>query len=85
MIAPTTTFTACVYACWDNPDLMREYRRLTGATLGGNLPVSALDAMIDRATGHDPSALDDEEVRAFLTFVRDCIWLPLVFKGAARP
>ena len=74
------TFEECVWECWDNPDLMREYRRLTGHALGKDRR-STIERMIDSATGHEPPALDEAEVRHFLNFVRDHIWQPLVWRA----
>jgi hypothetical protein len=72
------SFQQCVFACWENRDLMREYRRLTGHKLGLDVRTT-LDKMIDNVTRHVPDTLDAHEAHQFLTFVRDCIWLPLAF------
>ncbi len=74
---PPPTFPQCVLACWDNADFMREYRRLTGAAIGEDKR-SALDRLIDAATGHTPPVFDDRELEAFFEFVHDYIWSPLV-------
>jgi hypothetical protein len=78
----TATFTNCVMQCWDNPDFMREYRRLTGSTLGADSR-AAIEKMIDAETGHTP-ALDAADVRAFLDFVRRYVWETFVAKMAAE-
>ncbi len=71
------TFHECVFACWDNPDFMREYRRLSGHAIGKDRR-APIDRMIDTTTGYTPPALDDKEAVAFLEFVERVVWLPLV-------
>jgi hypothetical protein len=68
-----TSFSDAVMECWRTPELMAEYRRLSGSTLGldSRSPIAKL---IDEATGHDPH---EEEYAQFFAFVRECVWLPL--------
>ena len=40
--------------CFDNKDFVRQFNRLTGSSLGVDRR-TALDRMIDEATGHEPS------------------------------
>lgn len=61
------TFPEVVMECFDNPDLMREYRRLKGGDFG--LPKSPVDAMVDDATG-----FVDEQAKEFVQFVWDVVW-----------
>lgn len=73
-----STFADAVWAAWDDPKFMAEYRRLTGAKLGAD-ERAAIERLIDEATGREPPAeLDVAEVVAFLDFVRDYVWRPLV-------
>lgn len=67
------TFTDCVWECWGNAAFMREYRRLSGHTLGLDAR-SPIEKLIDGATGHEPT-LSEVEARQFLDFVRDHVWL----------
>lgn len=77
------TFHECVWACWDNVAFMKEYRRLTGHKLNGTQRI-VIEFMIDRETGYRPDPLDDKEARQFFEFVRDHIWLPLVFQHSVH-
>lgn len=52
------------------PELVREFNRLTGYSLGDGSPI---ERMIDEATGFDRAAM-----AAFCKFVVEFIWLPLV-------
>lgn len=72
--APTTrpSFLTCVETAWMNDELMKEYRRLTGSTLGRDRR-APIERMIDDATGHVSTA----GFGAFLRFVYDCIWTRL--------
>lgn len=56
----------------NNRELVREYKRLTGAQLGGGAPIKR---MIDKATG-----FADKEWFDFFNFVRDYIWMPVLMK-----
>jgi hypothetical protein len=69
------SFETCVWKCWEDPEFMREYRRLTGHALGQDRR-AAIERLIDDTTGHVPS-LDEREARAFLDFVYEYIWAPL--------
>ncbi len=71
------TFADCVWACWNNDAFMREYRRLSGHVLGEDRR-TIIERMVDATTGYTPPPLDENEVRSFLNFVRDHIWLPVV-------
>jgi hypothetical protein len=63
------TFRDCVLACYDNPALMSEYRRLTGSDFGATTPLASA---IDHATGHF-----DEQAMRFFAFVYDVVWTRL--------
>lgn len=70
----SATFAECVTEAFGTPDLMHEYRRLTGSTLGLD-ERTPITRAIDDTTGHDPW---HAEWSPFFEFVRDCVWLPLV-------
>lgn len=61
-----------IMECVGNKELMREYKRLTGARLGGGPPIHR---MIDTATG-----FADAEWYKFFDFVRDYIYMPVLLK-----
>ena len=66
------TFEQCVKEAWNTPDLVEQYKRLTGARLGGGLPI---ERMIDDASG-----FKEKEYTDFFNFVRDYIWIPVLLK-----
>jgi hypothetical protein len=70
------TLDACILYCLQQPALVAEFDRLSSTHL--SQPCSALDAMIDEATGRDAEAL-----ARFAVFVAVCIWQP-VYGGAAE-
>ena len=67
-------FLECIARVWGDPELMAEYRRVYGSTIGldNRAPIERL---VDEATGHQP--INDREVAQFLNFVWDCVWLRL--------
>lgn len=67
------TFAQAVMVCFQTPELMTEYRRLTGATIGKD-DRSAIERLIDEAAGHDPW---ESEYAPFFEFVRDVVWMPV--------
>lgn len=66
-------------AAFRNDSLRCEFERLTDHSLGSVLPVSALDLLIDQATGHRPaeSPTVQRYMQAFAAFVREFVWLRL--------
>lgn len=74
-------FETCVRETLDTPDLMAQYRRLTGSTLGLDRR-SPIDKMVDRATGHDPHST---EWTPFFGFVRDYVWRPVLCVLLSNP
>ena len=70
------TFRHCLDEVLAHEELLANYRRLTGHALLSKDKRTGLDRMIDAATGHDPTAIKDEEAQHFFRFVRDCVWLP---------
>lgn len=72
------TFQQAVHICFAQPELMVEYRRLTGSTLGlDDRP--GIVRLVDEAAGHDPW---EPQWEPFFRFVRDMVWLPLLAMGA---
>ena len=63
------TLAMAIRMCLSNQDFMREYRRLSGHSLGRGAP---LDRMIDKATGKL-----DEEAKELFNFIRDYV-LPVL-------
>lgn len=62
------TLETAIKTCLDNPEFMKEYRRLSGAHLGKG---DGLSIMIDQATGYDKKEAND-----LFEFIRDYIWIP---------
>ena len=66
------TLAECIQYCAGVPELVREFDRLDGSRLATLERRSALDAMIDQATGREAA-----DAAAFAAFVAAFIWLPL--------
>lgn len=77
---PPPSFEECVFACWNHPMFMSNWRRLRPwSKLGLDTARSPLDRMIDKTSGAPGFGLEDEaEVKFFLDFVRDWVWIYLV-------
>jgi hypothetical protein len=71
------TFQECVMECFEEKELVQEFNRLYGCSLGEDKR-QPIEQMIDRASGHAPPALDENEARKFIRFVWNCIWLPMI-------
>ncbi len=65
-------FLAVLSQCANTPELVAEFDRLNGTHLATLDQRKPLDALIDDATGRDAEALE-----AFLSFVWECVYLPL--------
>jgi hypothetical protein len=78
--AELPSFSECVLECFRNPELMAEYRRLAGSSLGLD-ERSGIARLIDEAAQFDPW---ESEYAPFFEFVRDCVWLPLLGPELAR-
>lgn len=70
------TFSECVLDCFDNAELVAQFNRLYGCSLGVDRR-SVIEKAIDQATGHEPPPVDEEEARLFIAFVWNCIWTRL--------
>lgn len=70
------TFQECVLQCFDNPDFLIEFDRLAGCHLTTKKPRSAIEAMVDDATGFDDQQLD-LDMQKFIAFIYEVVWLRL--------
>lgn len=75
------SFVDCLTSAFANSELRSQFERLTGHSFAGVLPTSGLEALIDKAAGHNPaeSTVVQRYMQAFAAFVRECVWtrLPL--------
>jgi len=67
-------FKEVAIECIKTPKLVKEFNRLTGSKLGIDTR-APIEKMIDKTTGYNP---ETEDMRKFIAFVFDCIWMPLV-------
>jgi len=67
---PLCSLEETIMVCLNNPEFMREYKRLSGASLGSGSPITV---MIDKSTGYD-----EVEAKALYEFIRDYIWKPVI-------
>lgn len=67
------SFKFVVRECLDNPEFMREYRRVFNTDFGSAIPPIYFE--IDKATG----AYEDK-AKEFFDFVRDYVWKPWLDK-----
>ena len=82
------TFNDCVLECCKTPELIKEYDRLQGSNLSKVLIPQPdtrppIVRMIDEATGYQTN-LDEtahKEMREFIGFIFDCVWIPLLFSA----
>ena len=70
------TFMQCVDAVLEQDEMIFHFNRLSGCNFGRSLKRTRFEVAIDEATGYPGE--DPEDVRKFLDFVRDCVWLPLL-------
>lgn len=63
-------FVMCLHGAIDIPELVSEFNRLYGATLGAR--TTAIEQMVDKATGKA-----DDDMRAFAEFVHDSVYTHL--------
>lgn len=59
-------FSACLLGAIEEPELVSEFNRLYGATLGAR--ATAIEQMVDKATGKA-----DDDMRGFAKFVHDSV------------
>lgn len=70
------SFSDVVLYCFDQKELVEQFNRLYGCSLAVVPPRSGIEALIDRACGHNP-ALNESDAQKFIRFVWDCIWTRL--------
>ena len=73
------SFVDCLVEAFKQPQMLSEFSRLTAHSMQVAVPVTALEAHVDEATGFDP-ALDprlERSMQAFALFVRDNVWFRL--------
>lgn len=63
-------FVACLHESIGIPELVAQFNRLYGATLGAR--ATAIEQMVDKATGKA-----DDDMRGFAKFVHDCVYTRL--------
>lgn len=76
------TFEACLRAAILNPDLIAQFNRLTGSTLGVDNR-KPIERMIDEESGYQ-EVLDLKtaaEMEEFAGFVFMHVYLPIAFQG----
>lgn len=67
------TFTECLFYCIGEPELVKEFNRLTGSRIGVD-DRKPIERLVDEAAGYIPFA--DDYVK-FIQFVWAAIYLPL--------
>lgn len=65
-------FQMCLAEASANPELIENFDRLTGCKVGRIASASAIEKMVDQASG-----FRDEQLRQFAEFVHDCVYLRL--------
>lgn len=68
-------FEECVFECIHNKELVINFNRLYGTTIG--VPTTSINTMIDRVSGYE-----QDQYNKFFKFVMQYIWAPLVIKNA---
>jgi hypothetical protein len=69
-------FAECVLECFDNAELLAQFNRLYGCSLGVDRR-SVIEKLIDQATGFESPAFSKDEVHLFIDFVWRCVWIRL--------
>ena len=71
------TFYDFVMTCFDNDELISNYNRLSGASIGVDVR-SPIEKLFDQSTGHQVALDDhrDSQLTAFVDFAHD-LWLRL--------
>jgi hypothetical protein len=77
--ATSLSYAQCLVEAFHSDELRIQFERLTGHSLNAVLPTSALDVLIDQATGNDLSRSGPAQkyMQAFAAFVRECVWARL--------
>ena len=76
LLATRLGFYHTLVTSLSNADLVAQFNRLTGRSLGLRDPKTPIDAMIDKATGYDKERMEADalDMAAFAEFVKDCVW-----------
>ncbi len=76
-----------VLMCAETPEFVAQYNRLFGASINFSAPRrTPIEAMVDRACGHEPAPVNDEaDMHEFVAYCID-LWcrMPEVKAAAAR-
>lgn len=81
------TFLECLEECLESDEFVREFDRLAGCHLARPEERPSIVAMVDAATGFD-DAKHKLEIRKFVAFVYEVVWLrlsPRVRAEVVRP
>ena len=73
------TFEACLHECIDTPELLKQFNRLQGCSLGIDTRPLII-RRVDEATGYQ-KVLDEKaqkDMDLFVAFCFEFIWLPLI-------
>ncbi len=70
------TFTECALHCFDNKELVSQFNRLYGCSLGVDRR-RMIERMVDQAAGYVPPVVDEDEAHMFIAFVWDFVWTRL--------
>ena len=73
-------FKECLKECVGNRELITQFNRIYGAKLFVNDRRPLIYKMIHEASGYDKKLMEKQakDYGAFITFVYDYIWLPLL-------
>jgi hypothetical protein len=82
-VNPPVTFIDTVLYCAEQPELVTGFERLTGKKLR-KPQRSALERLIDNATGNAPGTFDPDGVIAFADFVHEFVWSRLPDEAFAK-
>ena len=72
--AAPISFKHCALTAISNPEFVAEYNRLTGRNIGQRESRSAIERLVDAATGYNAQ---EDDLWAFAAFVYDVVWLRL--------
>ena len=68
-------FSNLVKFCAMEPELVKQFNRLTGRNFGQSLTRTPIEMVVDEAVGY--SGENDEDIEAFTMFVLEYVWIPL--------
>jgi hypothetical protein len=77
----TMTFQDCLLECCQNDELVAQFNRLQGTNLSFKDKRAPIEVMVDKATGYPyPFHNKPEEMRRFISFCFEYVWLPLKYE-----